>query len=153
MAASGTAGTAETVRVTATTNGYLNVNANLGSVDVEIGAVEIKNSTDDTRATVGSAGLEVLATLRGLSGVVLSGARTVGTTATAIPASSLSDRKSLILYNNGTSTIYLGGSAVTSSTGLPVGTADYSPSFDLGSSVLYGVAGTAGGTVIVLEVS
>jgi len=38
-------------------------------------------------------------------------------------------------------------------TGLPLGTADYSPSMDLGTTVLYGIADTVGGTAIVLEVS
>jgi len=40
------------------TTGELLVKASVSS-DVEIGAVEIKNSTDDTRATVGANGLSV----------------------------------------------------------------------------------------------
>lgn len=56
IAHSGTAGTAETVRVTAN-NGALDVNIASGSVtlttgDIEIGAVELKDGTSDTRAKV-----------------------------------------------------------------------------------------------------
>jgi hypothetical protein len=40
-------------------NGRLNVNSVLESGDIQLGAVEIKNSTDDTRATVGANGLHV----------------------------------------------------------------------------------------------
>lgn len=88
-----------------------------------------------------------------LGGVVLAGTLGVGTTATALPASALSSRKSMIVYNEGSITMYLGGSGVTTSTGIPVGTADFSPSFDLGTTILYGICGTTGGTARVLEVS
>lgn len=95
----------------------------------------------------------IQATLLPLAGLVLSTQTTVGTSATAIPSSPLTSRKSLILYNTGTQTVYLGGSTVTAAAGLPVGTGDYSPSIDLGTTILYGIAGTAGGTINVLEVS
>lgn len=88
-----------------------------------------------------------------LGGVVLAGTVGVGTTATAIPTTPLASRKSLIVYNVGSTSVYIGGSGVTTLTGLPVGTADYSPSFDLGTTILYGITGTVGGTVNVLEVS
>lgn len=42
------------------------------------------------------------------------------TTATAAPASILTNRKTLTVINNSTATIYLGGSAVTTSTGIPL---------------------------------
>ena len=45
------------------TGGKLDVNASISS-DIEIGAVEIKNSTDDTRATVDSYGLATKATIK-----------------------------------------------------------------------------------------
>lgn len=41
-------------------------------------------------------------------------------TATAAPASILTNRKTLTMMNNSTVTIYLGGSAVTTSTGIPL---------------------------------
>lgn len=58
LAHTGTAGTADVVRVTAT-NGALDVNVAAGSVtlttgDIEIGAVELKDGTSDTRAKVTS---------------------------------------------------------------------------------------------------
>lgn len=46
----------------------------------------------------------------------------VATTATALHSteSADSDPISLVIYNNGASTIYVGGSGVTTSTGIPV---------------------------------
>lgn len=44
----------------------------------------------------------------------------VGTSATALPSTPLSGRKLLILTNNGTQTVYLGDSSVTTSNGLPL---------------------------------
>ena len=41
------------------TTGAVITETTLSTVDIEIGAVEIKNSTDDTRATVGANGLYV----------------------------------------------------------------------------------------------
>src|SRR3990167_10605301 len=135
MGASGTAGTAETRRVIVTDAGAVSVDIvsgesiNIGTVN--IGTVEVKP----------------------LRGVVLSTTVGVGTTATAIPGTALTDRKSCILYNMGTVSVWLGGSSVTTTTGLPVGTADYSPSLDLGTTILYGIASTVGGTVNILEIS
>lgn len=88
-----------------------------------------------------------------LAGVVHGTSVAIGTTATAIPASPLASRKSIIFYNLGTSRIWLTGSGGIGSTGIPVGTADYSPAIDVGTSVIYGVADTAGGTVTTFEVS
>lgn len=88
-----------------------------------------------------------------LGGLVLAGTIGVGTAIAAIPTSTLSGRKALILYNDGTARVFLGGSAVTSTTGLPVASGDYSPSFDLGTTILYGVTSAGVGTVRVLEVS
>ena len=50
--------TTTTIAVNPTTHAML-VDANITTGDIEIGAVEIKNSTDDTRATVGANGLHV----------------------------------------------------------------------------------------------
>jgi len=53
---------------------------------------------------------------------IQSAAVSVGTTATALNAaeSAGSDRVSLVVYNNGASTIYVGGSDVTTSNGVPI---------------------------------
>lgn len=79
--------------------------------------------------------------LNGLRGPVLSTAVNVTTTATPLPTHPLANRRSMIVFNNGGSTIYLGSSAVTVSSGLPVLSQTYSPAMDLGIlSVLYGIA-------------
>lgn len=148
IAHAGTAGTAETVKVVA--------NA-AGAITVDIGGTEpfeLVAGTVTRVSTIGTLEAGTIATnLLPLGGLVLTTATGVGTTAGSIPATALANRKAIICYNNGTSPIYLGGSGVTTVNGLPLGTADYSPSFDLGTTVLFGIASTAGGTVISLEVS
>lgn len=90
----------------------------------------------------------------GLVGSVLTTAQAVGTSAgTALPASSLTNRKTFIGYNIGTTTLYIGGSAVTTTTGIPISVGQYTPAIDLGAAVLYAIAGTSGGTMLTLEVS
>ena len=88
-----------------------------------------------------------------LGGVVKTTSVAVGTTATALPGTALANRKSCFFYNAGTATVYYGGSGVTSTSGIPVVVGDSSRSIDLGTTVLYGIATTVGGTVNVLEVS
>src|SRR3972149_5918892 len=77
---------------------------------------------------------------------------TVGTSAVALPASTLTDRKTIFLQNNSNTTIYLGGSAVTTADGIKVLKGD-SFSIDIGSVVLYAIAGSAGNEVRVMEIS
>jgi hypothetical protein len=90
-----------------------------------------------------------------LAGSVLTTAVNIGTASgtAAIPTTTLSNRKAIIGYNVGTSTVYIGGTGVTTTSGIPIGTGQYTPSFDLGTAVLYGIAGAPGGTIIALEVS
>lgn len=130
---SGTSNAAETRRIVVSDTGAVSIQGTVGVSALSGGTVDVD--------------------LLPLGGVVLTTSLAVGTTATAIPTAVLSSRKSCIVYNDGTATIYLGGSAVTTSSGLPVGTADYSPSFDLGTTILYGICSTAGGTARILEVS
>jgi len=89
--------------------------------------------------------------------VLVNTAIAVGSAGTAmpIPTSALSGRKSLICYNSGTATIYIGGGTVTTATGIPITESSYSPSFDIGTTILYGVvpADAVGGTIIAMEVS
>lgn len=143
IAHSGTADTAETRRVVTDTSGNLMVNIAAGET-INVGTL--------TLGTIDILKLGTVAVVP-LGGAVLSSSVAVGSTATAIPTTPLTSRKSLILYNSGTSRISLGGIGVTTTTGLPLGTADYSPSIDLGTTVLYGIADTAGGTVIAMEAS
>lgn len=45
---------------------------------------------------------------------------TVGTTATAIPTTNLNSRTSMLVYNNGSETVYLGAQGVTVAQGFPL---------------------------------
>jgi len=85
---------------------------------------------------------------------------TVASTATALWTTPQAGRKSLVVFNGDSATIYLGGSGVTSGTGaatagfdVPAGT---SFALDLGPGVtLYAIsaAGTASNAVKVFQVS
>lgn len=83
--------------------------------------------------------------LNPLRGSVLTTAMTVGTSVTALPASSLANRRGILVYNNDSSTtLYIGGSAVTTSTGMPIPPLSYSPALDLGPNmIVYGIAGSS----------
>ena len=92
--------------------------------------------------------------LKPLPGSILTTAVTIGTAGTAaIPSSTLTGRKALIGFNTGSVTVYLGGTVVTTTSGIPIGTNAFTPSFDLGTGVLYGVGSTVGGTIIAMEIS
>jgi hypothetical protein len=79
---------------------------------------------------------------------------TVTTTPTALPTTPLENRRALIVYNNSSSTIYLGGSSVTASNGLPLEASSYSPPFDAGAKMtLYGIVNSGTANVRVLEIS
>ena len=74
----------------------------------------------------------------------------VGTTATRLDtADDTGDAlagESLVFYNNGTATIYVGGSDVSTANGCPVAASSWSPSFDLSTGdAVYGRV--ASGTV------
>ncbi len=76
---------------------------------------------------------------------------TVTTTAGALPTSAKAGRMSLIVYNNCSSTVYLGSASVTSSNGLPL-VAGASVSFDLSdSAAVYGRMASGTCDVRVLE--
>lgn len=80
---------------------------------------------------------------------VSSRAVTVGTTATVLDTEGDTDTRvgsSIAVYNNGASTLYLGGSGVTTTNGVPVAATSWGPAFDLGAQDrLYGIV--ASGTV------
>ncbi len=77
----------------------------------------------------------------------------VTTSATALPNSNLTNRRALIVYNNSSNTIYIGGSDVTTSNGLPVPASSYSPILDAGYNMtVYAIAGSTS-DVRVLEAS
>lgn len=77
----------------------------------------------------------------------------VGTSATALWSSSLANRRTVLVYNDGSDTVYVGDSSVTTSNGVPVAVGS-SVSLNLGPGLtLYGISGTAGQDVRTLEVA
>lgn len=75
---------------------------------------------------------------------VLASAVSVATSATALPASALSGRRSLIISNFGSGTIYLGAAGVTTAAGFPL-LAGQSLALEVGTLAIYGIV--ASGTV------
>lgn len=68
----------------------------------------------------------------------------VGMSATPLPLNPLEYRRALVVHNNGASTIYLGGSTVTTNSGLPL-SAGEKIAFDIQNNpnvVVYAVAGS-----------
>ena len=83
---------------------------------------------------------------------VLGSAVSVGTTATPLPASALANRRALIVRNNGTATVYLGSSGVTTAVGFPLDPGQ-SLTLEIGTLPVYGRAASGTVEVRVLEVS
>lgn len=87
-------------------------------------------------------------------GTVKASAVTVTATAAPLPATALADRRSMTIYNNGAVTIYVGGSTVTSTTGIPVGAGLWGPSLDVGPlNLLYAITASGTSDVRVLEMN
>lgn len=79
---------------------------------------------------------------------------TVTTDATPLPETSLSYRRALVIYNNSSSTVYVGGSEVTVDNGFPIPANSFSPGFDAGPRLtVYGIVSTGTANVRVLELS
>lgn len=93
--------------------------------------------------------------LNSLSGFAHTTSATVTSSLTPLPTYGVLDnRRSLIIYNNSSNTIYLGGSTVTTSSGMPVPPSSYSPIFDAGIHlIIYGIAESGNNNVRVLELS
>jgi len=70
------------------------------------------------------------------NGTILATAVSVGTTATALPTTALSNRESILIVNNCSATEYIGGSGVTTSSGIPLAAGDHL-SKDAGPSVAF----------------
>lgn len=89
-----------------------------------------------------------------LRGFAKSRTITVTTTATPLPDEVLGYRRSIIVFNNSSSTVFLGGSDVTASNGLPILTQTYSPALDAGPKlVIYGIVSSGTADVRTFEVS
>lgn len=92
-------------------------------------------------------------TVNGLRGIPQSTAVTVITSATKLPSTALENRRSLIVYNNSSNTVYIGGSDVTTGNGMPIASESYSPPIDASDQMtIYAIAGS-NSEVRVLEVS
>lgn len=93
--------------------------------------------------------------INALQGFVKTTVTTVGTTATTLPGyGQLFNRRSVMIYNNSANTIYIGGSDVTTTNGIPVPASSYSPILDAGYNMkVYGIASQGGNDIRVLEVS
>ena len=91
--------------------------------------------------------------INALQGVVKTTAMTISTSAVAIPTSAVENRRSIQIYNNSSNTLYIGGSDVTTSNGIPVSASSFSQALDMGQNMtLYGVA-TGSSNIRVLEIS
>jgi hypothetical protein len=90
-----------------------------------------------------------------VNGFIKTTAATVTASLTPLPTYGvLSSRRSMIIYNNSTQTVYVGGSDVTTSNGLPVPKNTYSPPFDNGTkTILYGVVASGSADVRCCEIS
>ncbi len=93
--------------------------------------------------------------IRPLQGSIKTTSATVGSTLTKLPTyGQLFSRRSVMVYNNSANTIYIGGSDVTSSNGMPVPANSYSPILDCGyNMILYGIAATGSNDVRVIEIA
>lgn len=87
------------------------------------------------------------------AGTVLATAVTVGTTAVALPASALANRARIIVQNNGDKSIFIGGSGVTTATGVEISKGG-SWTEEIGAgAVVYAISTAAGQNVRVVEIA
>jgi len=92
-------------------------------------------------------------TIASLRGTVLSSSINIGTSPTKIPSSNLTERKTLTIRNNGSNTIFIGGSGVTTTDGYPL-KPNESMDIDLDAgATLYGIVASGTEDLRVLEVS
>lgn len=86
-----------------------------------------------------------------IQGAITTSATTVTTTAIAIPATAATGRRTMLVFNNGTVTVYLGASNVTVATGYPLQAGD-EKSYDLDAKVtLYGITDSSTADVRTFE--
>lgn len=91
--------------------------------------------------------------INALRGVPKSTVMNVLSTATPIPATPLTQRRSFSFYNDSDNTVYIGGSDVTSVNGFPILAGTYSPPIEAGEHmIVYGIASSSS-SIRVFEVS
>jgi len=86
-----------------------------------------------------------------IAGRIVQSSTTVTNTATSIPSTAVVGRNTMLILNNGSNTVYLGASNVTTANGYPL-SAGEEKAFDLDDAVvLYGVTGSDTSDVRSLE--
>jgi len=85
-----------------------------------------------------------------ITGALTQSVVTVSTSATAIPTTNAEGRRTLLLYNNGSTVVYLGNSSVTTADGFPL-KAGEAQGFDVGVVPIYGIVAEGTAEVRVLE--
>ena len=109
---------------------------------------EIAGAHASEHVPVDGRGVEVF--YKGTS--VLATAVSVGTTATPLPAAALTNRRSLMVCNNGGAVVYVGPSGVTTATGYPLFPRQ-ALALETGGLIVYAIAATSGNNVRVLEIA
>ena len=102
------------------------------------------NSKDDLRTRSGDGQIILNPEDFSVSIGLRSRAVTVGVSATPLPTNPLEYRRALVVHNNGSNTVFVGDSSVTTSTGLPLAAGE-KIAFDIQGNpnvVVYAVAGT-----------
>lgn len=114
----------------------------------------VDGTLDSSTAVTATAGGALNVQNASLAGSVLATAVTVGTSAVALPASPLSGRRTLLVQSDisNSAYIYVGGSGVTSSTGIIL-TSGQTVALDVAGAAVYAIAGAASQTVRIIEVS
>jgi type 1 fimbria pilin len=150
-------------------DGELKVDATINVGDIEIGAVEIKNGTDDTRLTVRAStsdatknGIVVInpdGSNIGASGTTSATTGTIssvaGSTSTGVLLALNTSRKGALFFNDSTAILYLALAATASSTAYSVqiaGGAFYELS-PLYTGVISGIWSAANGNARITELS
>ena len=122
-------------------DGVIVSSANPLPVDVKNAEIEVVVDIDD-KITVAPLNVAVIGTKL-----------VIGTTATQIPASTFSERKSISVKNNSTPVVFIGHGTVSSTNGYPLDQVE-SMDIDLGTtSVIYGITISTVGEARVLEFS
>ncbi len=89
--------------------------------------------------------------MNSIAGKIVNSATTVSTTIVPIPTTAATGRRTVLIYNNGSETVYLGDSDVTTTTGYPLAAGD-EKAFDLKNEViLYGRTASGSSNIRTME--
>lgn len=86
-----------------------------------------------------------------ISSELVGSTTTISTTAAVIPTTAQTNRRTMLVYNNGSETVYLGGSTVTATTGYPLEPGQ-EKGFDIDAGLsLYGITSANSSDIRTLE--